>query len=100
MIDEDTLLQLDKLTNSKIYDSQDGDYVYQTVETRDTLDDFKTNSGQWAECGKPFKGLLGEFSYIGWSSVQARRGDMRDPITIIDLGSARISMRHDIRDLI
>ena len=100
MIDEDTLLQLDKLTNSKIYDSQDGDYVYQTVETRDTLDDFKTNSGQWTECGKPFKGLLGEFSYIGWSNVQARKGDMRDPITIIDLGSARISMRHDIRDLI
>ena len=100
MIDEAALLKLDELTNSKIYDSQDGDYVYETVETRDTLDDFKANSGQWAECGKPFKGSLGEFSYIGWSNVQARKGDMRDPITIIDLGSARISMRHDIRDLI
>mgnify|MGYP003646410390 FL=1 len=100
MIDQATLLQLDELTNSEIYDSQDGDYVYETVETRDTLDDFKTNCGKWAECEKPFKGSLGEFSYIGWSNVQARKGDMRNPITIIDLGSARISIRHDIRDLI
>jgi len=100
MIDQATLLQLDELTNSEIYDNKDGDYVYETVETRDTLDDFKTNCGKWAECEKPFKGSLGEFSYIGWSNVQARKGDMRNPITIIDLGSARISIRHDIRDLI
>lgn len=100
MIDQATLLQLDELTNSEIYDNKDGDYVYETVETRDTLDDFKTNCGKWAECEKPFKGSLGDFSYIGWSNVQARKGDMRNPITIIDLGSARISLRHDIRDLI
>ena len=100
MIDQATLLQLDELTNSEIYDNKDGDYVYETVETRDTLDDFKANCGKWAECEKPFKGSLGDFSYIGWSNVQARKGDMRNPITIIDLGSARISIRHDIRDLI
>ena len=100
MISDLILKKLDAASNSEIYDIEHGDWVYPTVETRDTLDDFKANCGKWAECEKPFKGSLGEFSYIGWSIAQARKGDMRNPITIIDLGLARISIRADIRDLI
>ena len=100
MINETTLQKLHDLTKSELYDAEYGDFVYETVETRDTLDDFKSNCGKWAECNKPFKGSLGEFPYIGWSNVQARKGDMRNPIPILDLGDCRISFREDIRDLL
>ena len=99
-IDIKILEQLDKATNSEVYDLEYGDFVYPTVETRDTLEDFRNNSDAWAERGKFFYGSLDNFGYIGWDSAQPRKGDQRDPITIIDLGEIRIAIRHDVRDLI
>lgn len=100
MINDLTLQKLHDLTRSELYDTEYGDFLYETVETRDTLDDFKSNCVKWAECDNYFSGSLGEFSYIGWVNVQSRKGEMRNPITIIDLGEVRISFRADIRDLL
>ena len=99
MISDLILKKLDAASNSEIYDIEHGDFVYETATTRDTLEDFKQSCGHWAECERPFKGVLGEFPYIGWSNVQAKQGDMRNPMTIIDLGDCRISIQHDVREL-
>lgn len=99
-IPTDILQKLDKATNSEVYDAAYGDFVYTTVETKDTLEDFKNNSAAWAERGKFFKGKLDDFNYIGWDKAQPRKGHQRDPITIIDLGEIRIALRHDVRELI
>jgi hypothetical protein len=100
MITQDILEKLDKASHSEIYDCEDGDFVYETAETSDSIDHFKENSISWNEKGRFFTGSLGEFAYIGWEQVQTKRGEMRNPITIIDLGEKRIAFRQDIRDLI
>ena len=76
-IPTDILQKLDKATNSEVYDAAYGDFVYTTVETKDTLEDFKNNSAAWAERGKFFKGKLDDFNYIGWDKAQPRKGHQR-----------------------
>lgn len=63
---------------------EDNDLV---VVTRETLDDFRIAAKtQWAEANgrEEFDGV------IYWESVQARKGDRRESLTVVDCGDFRL----------
>ncbi len=97
MINQTILKQLHDLSDGEIYDIDYGDWmVEQPVETRETLDDFMESSKKWNETGVLFAGKYGDFDFIGWDSIQAFKGQTRNPLTVMDLGDCRITFRSDI----
>lgn len=59
--------------------------------TRDTLDDFRENARQtWNEARGRQEFEIEGHACIHWETVQARKGDRRESLTIIDLGGIRL----------
>lgn len=65
---------------------EDNDLV---VSTRETLDNFLDSSRQWNEASTVvrFDGAL------YWEQMQARKGDRRESLTVVDCGDFRLTYK-------
>ncbi len=63
--------------------------VEDLVFTRDTIENFEVARNNYAETGSLQTGSVGSFKTLELSRVQARKGDPRKDVQIIDFGSIR-----------
>ena len=87
-------------TNNDLYDTDYcgegvGEWLVQAVETQETLADFEASSAKWAECSSTQSGKIAGLSFVCWAKVQARRGDQRRSMWVIDFGDRRVAIDAD-----
>jgi hypothetical protein len=104
MIDRSVIQKLAKATNGELY-SLDVDpfgveygWMYQPVETQDALEDFEKASANYRECSKSERGTVAGFPVLSFSCVQVKKGDQREPLSIIDVGYERLCFRYDLSE--
>lgn len=88
-------------TNNEIYDPEwrGGQWMVEAVETHETIDDFIASSDEWNErSAKMNRGTIAGFPFVSWANVQARRGDQRRALSVIDIGNVRIAINTDLTD--
>lgn len=85
-------------TNNELFDPEwkGGEWMVNAVETRETIEDFIKSSASWNECSTPRRGEIAGFPFITWTKVQARRGDQRRELSVIDLGDVRFAIDADL----
>jgi hypothetical protein len=104
MIDRKILESLEKVSEGEIFsthkDPEGVEYgwMYEPVETHDTLEDFERASDGYAESSNPEKGTLAGFPTLFFDRVQVRRGDQRTALTVIDVGEVRLAFRADFSE--
>lgn len=79
-------------TNGDIYD-KNYSWMFPEVLTRDSLEDFIESSSFWSECSRTHQGRFNDVLYLSWENSQARKGDMRDSLTVLDFGDVRVSLK-------
>ena len=101
-LSEAQLQELHDLTNGGLYDVDYGDFMVDgnIAHTRDTIDDFETNSAKWTERSGSVRGNLGPYPYIVWNKTQARAGQPRTPLTVVDMGEFRIAFKDHIQNFL
>jgi hypothetical protein len=72
-----------------------GEWLIEAVETQETLADFEAASAKWAECSSMQRGEIAGLPFVCWAKVQARRGDQRRSIWVIDFGDRRVAIDAD-----
>lgn len=97
-MNKEQLIALALATNLEVYDHEweGGQWMYSAVETRETIDEFVEASHQWQECTSPKFGEIAGMPFVAWTKVQARKGDVRDCLSVIDFGDLRIAVRADL----
>jgi len=93
-ISKDLIKRFNEATNYELWYDDDEEFSSTYVVTRDTLQDF-LNSTPAIRSGY-FKGELGGFKYIGWETFQARKGDTRTSVSIVDFGEHRLYIETDV----
>lgn len=73
----------------------DGEWMIEAVETQETLDQFNESKKEWNEYSGRVEGDVAGFKFLGWSSVQMKKGDARRSLTVIDFGNFRIALDFD-----
>lgn len=81
-------------TKNELFDPEyrGGEWMVEAVETQDTLADFEAAQTSWAERTKMQTGEIAGFKFVAWAKVQARRGQPRQSMSVIDLGDKRIAL--------
>ncbi len=78
-------------TGNGVYDV-DLEWMVNETFTAETLGDFTTAAANYAESTEAITGYIGDAAYIAWKSVQPRKGDRRQELTVIDLGDRRVAL--------
>lgn len=81
-------------TNNELFDAEwkGGEWMVEHVETQETLAQFEESSHQWASRTSLQRGEIAGLPFIAWSNAQARKGDTRQAMSVIDLGDVRIAL--------
>ena len=98
----DKLKALSLATKGDIYDHEykGGVWMHSEVETQETLADFEAASRKYAECSKPLHGEIAGMQFLAFAKVQARKGDVRQSLSIIDFGDRRIAINENLNEFI
>ena len=101
--------QLDPPISSELYTAiinasgeelidEDG-WLIDVGETRESLDEWEQSSKTWRSKTAAYRGTFCGGAFIAWGSMQLRKGDTRDSISVIDLGDMRYVFHQcDLRD--
>ncbi len=78
-------------------DYENGKWLVDAVETRESLEDFISASANWAErSSKMSRGEIAGLHFISWEMVQARKGDQRRSLSVVDFGDVRVALDADL----
>jgi hypothetical protein len=85
------------VTGGEVYDADysGGMWMAPATETADTLDQFVAASESWAEVGQVREFRIAGLRAVYFGEVQARKGDKRYYLTVIDLGGFRVAIHMD-----
>ena len=85
-------------TNNELFDPEyrGGEWMINAVVTQETLDDFIKSSDLWNERSSLQRGTIGGFPFVAWAKVQARKGDQRRELSVVDFGDCRIALDTDL----
>lgn len=99
-ITTEQLRAIHEATGGELYDADwnGGEWMYAATETRETLQNFIDASTGWNECSKQKAGTFAGFPFVAWANAQARKGQQRQPLSVIDFGEWRIAVRADVTD--
>ena len=94
------LQALHEVTGGDLYDAnwQGGSWMVSATETADTLDDFVKKSEGWNEVGRLREYRVAGLRAVSFGEVQARKGDTRRELTVIDLGDVRVAVAADVSE--
>lgn len=84
-------------SNGEVYDNVYG-WMWSATETAETIEEFICSSRNWRESSALKRGKIAGFDYAYWSSVQATKGQTREPLSVIDFGEIRVAVRGDITE--
>lgn len=100
MTTAESLQALHDATGGDLYDAnwQGGSWMVSTTETADTLDEFVKGSAGWNERGCVRKFRVAGLRAVYFGEVQARKGDTRRELTVIDLGDVRVAVSADVSE--
>jgi hypothetical protein len=78
-------------TNNELFDAayNGGTWMIDAVETAETLDQIIDSAKNWAEKSAANHGVIAGFPFVAYSKMQARRGDARRSLSVVDLGDVR-----------
>lgn len=93
-INTDQLKALSEVTRGELYDSEwdGGQWMHRAVETQDTLENFINASENWTESAGFERGEIAGLPFVAWKNVQARKGDTRTAMSVIDFGTCRVAV--------
>lgn len=99
-ITEDKLRALSNATGGDVYDVnyKGGEWMYHAVETFETIEMFLDSSKGWAERTKAQSGEIAGLPFVCWESMQVKKGQQRDSLSVIDFGDVRVAVSCNISD--
>ena len=79
-------------TNNELFDADynGGEWMVEALETQETLEQWEESSKGWAERTAMKAGEIAGFPFRAWESAQAAKGQPRQSMSVVDLGSVRI----------
>lgn len=90
------LAAFDEATGEELHDNE-YDWMVDAVETQDTIDDFKAARSEWNEKGVfRGKGEIAGLPFVTWTRCQARKGQSRRDVSVLDFGDRRIVLDADL----
>lgn len=97
MTKTEALQALHDATGGDLYDAvwEGGQWMFPVTETADTLDQFVKASERWAEVDRVRGITIAGLRAVSFGEVQARKGDQRRELTVIDLGDVRVAVWTD-----
>ena len=100
MTKTEALQALHDTTGGDLYDAnwQGGSWMHTATETADTLDQFVAASERWNEVGCVRECRVAGLRAVYFGEVQARKGDTRRELTVIDLGDVRVAVAADVSE--
>lgn len=101
--ESDALLAFAAATGTELYDTdidaRTGEawgWMVEAVRTHETIEQFIESSAHYAECTPPKHGEIAGFTFVAFTKIQARRGDTRRPLSVIDFGDVRYALDTDL----
>ncbi len=78
-------------TNNELFDAayNGGTWMIDAVETSETLAQIIESATGWAEKSAPTHGVIAGCPFVAYSKMQARRGDARRSLSVVDFGDVR-----------
>ena len=78
-------------TKNMLFDADynGGEWMVYSVETSETLDQIIESSKGWAEKTAVNHGVIAGFPFVSYAKMQARRGDARRSLSVVDFGDVR-----------
>jgi hypothetical protein len=78
-------------TKNELFDADynGGTWMIDAVETSETLDQIIESATRWAEKSPANHGVIAGCPFVAYAKMQARRGDARRPLSVVDLGDVR-----------
>jgi hypothetical protein len=78
-------------TNNELFDAEynGGEWMIDAFATGETLDQIIESSKGWAEKSAANHGVIAGFPFVSYSKMQARRGDARRSLSVVDFGDVR-----------
>ena len=100
MTKTEALQAIHSATGGDLFDAnwEGGSWMVAAVETADTLSDHEAASSNWAKCGEITRGTIAGLPFVCFGEVQARAGDVRRELSVIDLGDVRVAVAADLSD--
>ena len=98
MTKTEALAAIHAATGGDLYDAEyeGGTWMETTVETAETIEDFIAASESWREVGVARECWLAGMRCVYFGEVQARKGDQRRELSVIDLGDVRVAVYADV----
>ncbi|MBU0916336.1 hypothetical protein [Aquabacterium parvum] len=98
MIFSQQLAAFAEATRNDVFDPswEGGTWMVKSTETQESLADFEAASKGWIECSNAIRGEIAGLPYIAWERVQARKGDQRRALSVVDFGDRRIAIDEDL----
>jgi hypothetical protein len=98
MTQTEALTALHTLTHGDLYDANygGGTWMVRATFTTETLAEFALASDRYAKCSVPSRGTIAGLPCLSFEEVQVRRGDARQPLSVIDLGDVRVAVADDL----
>lgn len=90
------LSALELTTEGDVYDADYDGWQYNAVRTAETIEQFVESSAQWVEQTHLKRGQLAGMSFVAWESMQAKRGDIRTSLSVLDFGDYRMVIKCDL----
>lgn len=79
-------------TNNELFDTEDGEWMVDAVQTYETLEQWEKSSTGWNEHTTMNSGSISGLPFRAWRSAQVCKGQTRRSISIIDLGDVRYAL--------
>lgn len=100
MTKTEALQALHDATGGDLYDAdyEGGTWMVTATETADTLDQFVAASENWNELGCVREYRVAGLRAVYFGEAQARKGDTRRELTVIDLGDLRVAVAADVSE--
>jgi hypothetical protein len=78
-------------TNNELFDAdyKGGTWMIHAVETSETLGQIVDSAKGWACKSDPNYGVVAGCPFVAYSKMQARRGDARRSLSVVDFGDVR-----------
>ena len=80
--------------NNELFDAEykNGEWMVESVETRETLDQFEESAKNWNERSSMTSGQIAGFPFISWRNAQPIKGQARQAMSVIDFGDVRFAL--------
>lgn len=81
-------------TNNELFDPdyRDGEWMVEAVETAETLAHFEAAATNWNERSAMRAGEIAGFPFRSWKVAQPVKGNVRQAMSVVDLGDRRIAL--------